>query len=193
MLVLTACRFGFEGRPGPFDAPSFAGDSTDSVRDSVVDSVGDGAIDGLPALCPVTYTNYSGHKYRYDTMSTIWTTAQTNCLSDQVMGSSLYTHLAVVGDMAEVGVIQSNFTGNGNVWIGLSDRSVDGTFVWVTTEATAGFPPATGGPWTTNEPSGNTGENCGYEGAFGFNDGLCTPNFHYVCECDTSPDAPANY
>jgi len=180
LLLCGACRIGFDASTGPFDAAV-----------SNADAIGDGT--SLPALCPPSYTNTAGHLYRRETINNAnWMAAQVACLADQVANSSRYTHLAVAGDAAEVGVIQ-NFTGNGNVWIGLSDFKVEGSFIWVTAEPTAGFPPATGSPWASGEPSGNASEDCAYESATGFADGLCTATFDYVCECDASPDDPSRY
>jgi hypothetical protein len=186
LLVCAGCRFGFEGRTGQLDAAPSVGDST-------TDSQRDGSSDALPALCPAAYANFAGHKYLHNTTNTDWPTAQAMCLADQVANSSLYTHLAVVGDAAELGVIQ-NFTTTGNVWIGFSDRALEGTFVWVTAEATAGYPPATGAPWASTEPTGGAGEDCAFESPTGtLSDALCTATYDFVCECDTSQDDPSRY
>src|SRR6185436_1146342 len=102
---------------------------------------------------------------------------------------SMYTHLAVVSTAAEVTLIQNFAVANGSVWIGLADSALDGTFVWVTDENTGGYPPPTGAPWDTGEPSGGAAEDCVYEAPAGtFADNNCAATFRSVCECDAFPN-----
>ena len=165
--------------------------------------------DGPPSTgCPTDYTLVMGEsKYRVVTnIATPWLTANTDCTNDNTsedpLGNvSTRTHLIVISDEDEMVTIveQTGTTGEDNMWIGLSDRISEGTFLPVTNEPTDGFPPASGPPWGVGQPA-NTGigtDDCvqlvgnGQTGVLETLD--CGDGGNYVCECDAFPVATMNF
>ncbi|XP_016383764.1 CD209 antigen-like protein C [Sinocyclocheilus rhinocerous] len=65
------------------------------------------------------------------------------------------------------------------VWIGLTDRDVEGTWKWVDgSTPTSGF-------WMSAEPGGYRGENCALTVVGEWADHPCTEEFHWMCERST--------
>jgi len=139
-------------------------------------------VDG-PA-CPSNYTELGNRHYRLATNNTGWTAAASDCADDGVN-----THLVVISDDAELDLINSTYSTENEVWIGLSDLVTDGTFLWVTVENTMGYPPASGAPW----------QNLGADPCVllkvpdGFNTRGCTLNRRSLCECDAYANDVSRY
>ncbi|KTF74531.1 hypothetical protein cypCar_00031016 [Cyprinus carpio] len=65
---------------------------------------------------------------------------------------------------------------NANVWIGLTDIDVEGSWKWVDGSAlTSGF-------WDPREPNGHRGENCALTYSPGWADYPCSNLFLWICE-----------
>jgi hypothetical protein len=72
------------------------------------------------------------------------------------------------------------------MWIGLSDRVVEGTYQWVSTENALGYPPASGPPWAVGEPTGDSVQDYVFIGG-DFHDEVESVTNVAVCECDDYP------
>jgi hypothetical protein len=158
---------------------------------------GDGSVnDAASAVCPTGYLAVSGlaNRYRVVVSPLTWLNAEQTCESDS-SSASLRTHLAVVTSDSERTTL-SNTTGANEYWIGLSDRLTEGTYLWVSTETTPGYPPSSGGPWGTGEPSVNGAATDCVElqsdsVSFAVRD--CQIAKRYICECDGFAAKPQNY
>ena len=163
-----------------------------------------GAIDADLSGCPMTYgLPVDGYpsRYRYEATGTSWDGAETLCAAETTGLTHLVVlqdddeRLAIVTALAKVGSTSS-------VWIGLSDRVMEGEYRWVTDER-VGMPPLENPPWPAGQPdnsgTGGTEQDCvriqGMTGAAPtlFDDGECSSIFDYVCECDGNPPAPENF
>jgi hypothetical protein len=191
LSLLTGCGlvFGIDA-PEHIDASS-GGDGPQSDGMST-----DGKPDApLPATCPVSYsivTGLSTSRYRVSMNSATWDAAQTACLADQPLNSSRHTHLAVATDDSELAALAS--ASSSDAWVGLSDRVTEGTYLWVTDEATA-YPPASGAPWDSNQPQTGTTVNCVL---IAKSIGLlrvqqCGNQRSFICECDSHAADTAHY
>jgi hypothetical protein len=98
----------------------------------------------------------NGHAY-YLLPSASWTNSEAQAVS-------LGGHLATVNDAAENAWIAQTFSRFGGqdrpLWIGLTDREVEGKFVWVNGE------PATSLKWNTESGEPNNSAGSGYEEDF---------------------------
>jgi hypothetical protein len=133
--------------------------------------------------CPASYTATipgTGSRYRVVTQPASWPDAQADCADD---GAG--THLVVIGSDAErtgVGALAGD-----DLWIGLSDRAVEGSFRWVTGAAT----PFTA--WAAGQPNDADGtEDCVEQKRMmdAWHDQPCTELLAYVCECDGVAPVP---
>lgn len=170
LLVLCGCDVILGLHPPPPDAPADASDAS---------------IDA-DTTCPVDYQPLAivGSVYRLGEMTTNWYAAAADCADD-----SAVSHLIVVNSDAERIVLESA-SGGFSRWIGLTDMTVEGTFVWSSTQSVAP-PPASGPPWGAGQPDAQTAlQDCvRMEGTSGgspgfFDDAECTSGFRYMCECD---------
>lgn len=134
----------------------------------------DGSVD--EAGCPVTPLVWEDHTYLYVTTRTTWDLAQAAC------GSYGY-HLVDLADATEnteAWAQAEAADASTGWWIGYSDRSVEGTFVW------DGGSAATYTIWRAGEPNDFGGaEDCGAyadDGAGGWNDKSCSQSLPYICE-----------
>jgi hypothetical protein len=163
----------------PVDAPPSAPDA--------------GKPDAMPIPpCPTGY-NHGGedgpnaaHCYKFVGIVRNWQQAENDCAND-----ATGAHLITVDTQDEFDGIVGELSGQ--IWVGTTDRAVEGTFVYVT-----------GGPFTfghfkNGEPSnsgGGEGEDClvlddsNGQGGPGFNDLACTTLHTYVCEVDGIPPLP---
>jgi hypothetical protein len=82
-------------------------------------------------------TNYNSHSYYRSTGSMIWTDAKQACIG---MGG----HLVTIANESEQTFVFNTWPSG---WIGFSDESVEGNFVWVTGE------PVTYTNWNPGEPN----------------------------------------
>lgn len=129
------------------------------------------------ARCPCNQVNYDDSSYLYCETSTSWTNALVAC---QRYNYSLVTfndkaEMYVVDYFAESLVSSSTFW-----WIGLNDRSVEGTYTWISGES--GSSPV----WATSEPGGGTSD-CvaiaSLDGDYVMYDAACSSSSPYfICE-----------
>ena len=117
----------------------------------------------------------NGHFYRLVTSSAEWNPARTTCEDDGA-------YLVVIGDQAENDHVRS-LSGNGNLWIGLSDQDDEDTFVWangVELDEDNDF-----ASWNNGEPNNQGEEDCvEMRGNGSWNDSSCGDRREFVCECD---------
>lgn len=156
----------------------------------------DGKPDGaMPGTCPISYsivTGLSTSHYRVSMNNATWDAAQTACLADQPLNTTRHTHLAVVADDQELAALTAATTND--TWLGLSDRITEGTYLWVTDEATS-YPPASGTPWGTNEPQPGTTVNCVLiaKSVGQLKVQQCGNQRSFVCECDNHANDATHY
>jgi hypothetical protein len=161
----------------------------------------DATLPDSPLDCPTTYTfqsRVSQSRYRFVPSNAAWVDAQAMCV-DEAEGR---THLVVLTDESERLDLLDLLAQDGivnNAWIGLSDRRIEGFFLWVTDEP-VGMPPATMPPWGEFQPDDSGGnQDCariegpthadpGY-----FDDSSCAQLYPFVCECDGVAPEPMNY
>ena len=85
-------------------------------------------------------------KYYLFSIAGTWVAAQADALS---VGGNLVT----VNSAAENQWLTTNFTGAGNLWLGLTDQSIEGSFAWINGETTT----ATYRNWLAGQPVNVTG------------------------------------
>lgn len=187
LVVLAGCTFdpnGLGGGGGD-DVLVDAGPTSDARTGDGGPDPGDGApvddatilvdatpVDAAPpdaARC-VGYVASGTSKYKLVTTTRGWVDAEHSCEADGA-------HLVVIdGDdeNTRVGALS-----NSELWIGLSDRITEGSFMTVT-----GATPFL--PWSGNQPDDFFGEDCVVRYSNGrLNDADCSDIPHaYVCECD---------
>ncbi len=171
--------------PGP-DAAVIDATATDA---RAVDAP---AIDAAVPMCPTGYATLgsSTSRYRESTATASWTAAAADCNDDDDGGTFTgFTHLVVIGDDAERLALTVPAAITGNTWVGLSDRAVEGSFVWVTAEPTGGYPVVgQQPPWDNGDPDGGDPDDCvRFKNSFTYEDKACTDANSYVCECDAFP------
>ena len=183
LLVASGCRqlLGFEG---------LADQPPSDVPPRIDSQIADGPVDDGPTvdaqMCPPGYTQIGPSSYKgVGNQAIPWLSAEDACALDG-------THLIVLDSEIERNATKAFL--DKNVWIGLSDRVTEGTFIPVTDQQT-NFPPATGVPWAAGQPDGaqpnehcvqmlvTTGE---------LEDIPCGNGRAYICECDGFAENPAN-
>ena len=153
--------------------------------------------------CPASYDIMfaeSTTQYRYVADNTTWDGAEESCANH----TNINTHLVVLTDDNErlplAAALKARLVTT-SVWIGLSDRKVEGEFLWVTREQ-VGMPPIQMPPWSAGQPDNQGGtQHCvrmyGTDAAGGaatlFDDGECGVPLDYVCECDAWAPEPMNF
>jgi hypothetical protein len=151
----------------------------------------DAPLDAPPMFtCPGNYLAIAGSttRYRQVIMAQTWEAAAADCAND-LAG---HTHLAVLSSDNERLSINASFLGL--AWIGLQDRTTNGTYRWITAENTNNYPPLAVPPWGNGQPTGGTDFDCVYlNGTFGLDDERCAVFFPYVCECDAFANDPSRY
>ncbi len=192
--VLCGCSqiFGLEAPQRAIaDAPV---DVVPRDGDVIVDDVPMDIGPDAPIACPSQYIALMAgatSKYRLGNQNKPWLDAAVDCADDGVN-----THLAVLSASTE---ISTSSLFSGPRWIGLSDKKIEGTFLAVTAEDTMGYPPATGAPWASDEPSAEGIEvDCVYleqtaSNGLQLKAELCTLNREYICECDAYANDPSRY
>jgi len=169
ILVVTAgC-----GRIAFRDMPDAAGD----VAANAIDA------DEAIAPCAASYTaTYGQSRYRLVPAAETWDSAEHAC---EVDGRGM--HLVLLDDSPERGAIENLAMGT-VIWVGLTDRLTDGTFLNVT----GTMPLFT--PWQNNDPS-RVGPGCVQfdPSARTYHDVACTTTLAYVCECDEIPANPGSF
>lgn len=114
-----------------------------------------------------------------------WADAETACESLQVPGSARHAHLVVVSDVAEDALLRE-IAGADGLWIGLSDRRREGTFVTVTGEPGVQA-------FRADQPNGGLDQNCVALFADGMQDKSCAEIYRYACECDAGAPDPTRF
>jgi hypothetical protein len=145
-----------------------------------------------PVACPAGYGPINGiGMYRpVESTPKAWQAAAADCSDDDDTGGpySGFTHLVVLANEMERQTITGASTPiSGNTWIGLSDLALEGTYVWVTSEATGGYPVVgQQPPWDMDDPDdGGGGEDCiRFKNGYVLEDKPCGDVQSYVCECD---------
>jgi hypothetical protein len=175
LAVSASCgRIDFRSAPAIDAAPDAAADAAvpDAIDASLIDP------------CAATYNAiYGQSKYRFQTTADSWDAAEHACEADG-RGS----HLVVFNDSPEMNAIEALVSGT-VIWVGLSDRVTDNTFLDVMGELPL-FKPQ----WQSMDP-GLAGPGC-----VEFNpssrlihDVVCSTPVAYVCECDGMPAKPSSY
>jgi hypothetical protein len=214
-VILASCRFSPENvleEGGEADAPGTLPDSPGRPADP--DAAG--AIDGpdpadapppdappppdaavvacVDGAAPPGYSlSLPGRSscYRVDFDIEWWIDAQTDCDDD---GSG--SHLVVIDDLTENGFLRSIKPPGGNIWVGVSDRVDEGSYRWVTDQASTISPL----PWHPRK-GGASDEDCVElrDADALWNDHDCVYAFNssyrraYVCEYDGIASNPSNY
>ncbi len=187
LVVLAGCTFDPNGLGGGGDDVLVdAGPTSDARTGDGGPDPGDGApvddatilvdatpVDAAPpdaARC-VGYVASGTSKYRAITTTRSWVDAEHGCEADGA-------HLAVLDNEDESTRVGGMLSG-AEIWIGLSDRVTEGSFITVT-----GTTPYL--PWSGNQPDDFFGEDCVVRYGNGrLNDADCSDIPHaYVCECD---------
>jgi hypothetical protein len=191
-VTMTGCGRLFGLEPPVRDDPPTDGPNGDASMISDGQMIGDASnLDGCPSTYMVTF-GLSTSRYRIvaGNMST-WDSAQMACLQDQLPGSQKYTHLLVAATDAELAALEAAV--NSDIWVGLSDRAIEGAYQWVTQE-TNNYPPTTGDPWGTDEPKASAAEDCVLMTTTGDLEVRgCGTNKPFVCECDGFMNDPTKY
>ena len=122
-------------------------------------------------VCLPGWDYFNGYCYFTSSNCSSWPTAERKCAE---MGSNL----AIVHNQEENVYIQHRHNGEES-WIGLNDRSVEGSFVW-TKKGTSSFR-----FWGPNQPSNDTDQDCvhtlGAKNEYAWNDISCDNCFKFTC------------
>lgn len=170
-----------DGGGGPDD-----GGRLDGVTDGAPDAVGS-------TVCPAGYTaSPFGGIYRMGTMQKPWDLAAMDCLDDTIGGGTKHTHLIVLSSDAELNAATA-FSLQADVWLGLTDRVTEGTYIWMTSDAPT-YPPTTGPPWAQGQPANGVAADCVEMDQFAqLSEASCANTKRYICECDTFAADPTRY
>jgi hypothetical protein len=197
-VALVACHFDGSGVPsgddgGDDDVDGGPTPPADAALDGP-DDPADAAVDAAPPppdaqACPSSYVAVDGQasRYRLVTNTDDWLAAERDC-EDDGAATGGGTHLLVLDDAEELTAVDSRI--NPAVWIGMSDRVDEGTFVLVT------GPGAVFRPFRSGEPNDGgllPSEDCIELNGVELNDEGCGTNRQYVCECDGVDADPEAY
>ena len=122
-------------------------------------------------ICPLEWNYFDSFCYLTSRQCTSWLNAESNCTA---MGANLVT----VHNQEENVFIQHRIDG-GRSWIGLNDRSVEGSFVWTNKEVSSfRF-------WAAGQPNNWKKENCvhtlGAKHGYTWNDVPCDNCNNFTC------------
>ncbi|MBC8003592.1 MAG: pre-peptidase C-terminal domain-containing protein, partial [Opitutaceae bacterium] len=87
---------------------------------------------------------FGPNAYQITDVSTTWSSAES-------LAASLGGHLVTIGSASENSFIRDTFSSFGNLWIGYTDQGVEGTFAWISGEASAYT------NWTSGQPDNASG------------------------------------
>ncbi|XP_066022454.1 uncharacterized protein [Pocillopora verrucosa] len=125
----------------------------------------------MSEVCQLGWDYFNGYCYFTSSNCSSWPTAERKCAK---MGS----HLATVHNQEENVYIQHRHNGEKS-WIGLNDRSVEGSFLW-TKKGTSSFR-----FWAPNQPNNYTDQDCvhtlGAKNEYTWNDVSCDDCFKFTC------------
>jgi hypothetical protein len=179
--ILALFVLGALGAGCGFDPAGETSDRPADARDI------DAGVDAGVAACPSSYVALATGRYRYVTKPATWVDALADCADDLDALSPVHTHLAVFATDEERAQFRTTYE-DGFVWIGLSDRVTTFDWLWVTAEDTGAYPPASGPPWKSGQPSNGDGgrQDCVVMETSGlWDDRICDDGtYAYVCECD---------
>ncbi|XP_016341397.1 CD209 antigen-like protein D [Sinocyclocheilus anshuiensis] len=111
---------------------------------------------------------YQANLYFVSSEKKSWTESRRYCME---RGADLI----IINNREEQDFVQK-ISANANVWIGLTDSDVEGSWKWVDgSTLTSGF-------WDPREPNGHRGENCALTYLPGWADYPCSDLFLWICE-----------
>ncbi|KAL9975444.1 hypothetical protein ACROYT_G012605 [Oculina patagonica] len=135
----------------------------------------------LSEICQPGWGYFNGYCYFTSSVCTSWLAAVSNC-------STMGSHLVTVHNQEENVYIQHRHNGERS-WIGLNDRSVEGSFVWTNREISwFRF-------WAPKQPNNIKNQDCvhtlGAKGGYTWNDVSCNNCYNFTCfkdvdECKTN-------
>ena len=122
-------------------------------------------------ICQPGWTYFGGYCYFSSPACATWLTAESNC-------SEMNSDLVTVHNQEENVFIQHRHFGDRS-WIGLNDRSVEGSFVWTNKEISSfRF-------WAPKQPNNWNNEDCvhtlGVRHGYTWNDVPCDNCFNFTC------------
>ncbi|CAH3133210.1 unnamed protein product [Porites lobata] len=122
-------------------------------------------------ICQPRWSYFGGYCYFTSRACASWLTAESNC-------STMSSNLVTVHNQEENVYIQHGHNGERS-WIGLNDRSVEGSFVWTNKEISKfRF-------WALQQPNDWKNEDCvhtlGARHGYTWNDVPCTNCYNYTC------------
>ena len=122
-------------------------------------------------ICEPGWTYFGGYCYFTSLACASWLTAESNC-------SAMNSDLVTVHNQEENVFIQHRHDGDKS-WIGLNDRSVEGSFVWTNKEISSfRF-------WAPKQPNDWNNEDCvhtlGVRHGYTWNDVPCNNCFNFTC------------
>ncbi|CAH3189906.1 unnamed protein product, partial [Porites evermanni] len=125
----------------------------------------------LSDICQPGWSYFGGYCYFTSRECASWLTAESNC-------STVSSNLVTVHNQGENVFIQHRHNGERS-WIGLNDRSVEGSFVWTNKEISKfRF-------WAPQQPNDWKNEDCvhtlGAKHGYTWNDVPCTNCYNYTC------------
>ncbi|XP_078365439.1 uncharacterized protein LOC144649742 [Oculina patagonica] len=134
----------------------------------------------LSEICQPGWGYFNGYCYFTSSVCASWLAAVSNC-------STMGSHLVTVHNQEENVYIQHRHNGERS-WIGLNDRSVEGSFVWTNREISRfRF-------WASKQPNNFKNQDCvhtlGAKGGYTWNDVSCNNCYNFTCfkvidECAT--------
>jgi len=122
-------------------------------------------------ICQPGWTYFGGYCYFSSPACATWLTAESNC-------SEMNADLVTVHNQEENVFIQHRHAGDRS-WIGLNDRSVEGSFVWTNKEISSfRF-------WASKQPNNWNNEDCvhtlGVRHGYTWNDVPCDNCLNFTC------------
>ena len=122
-------------------------------------------------ICHPGWSYFGGYCYFTSAACSSWLTAEANC-------STMSSNLVTVHNQEENVYIQHRHNGDRS-WIGLNDRSVEGSFVWTNKEISSfRF-------WAPRQPNNWKNEDCvhtlGARQGYTWNDVPCDKCYNYTC------------
>ena len=122
-------------------------------------------------ICQPGWAYFGGYCYFSSPACATWLTAESNC-------SEMNSDLVTVHNQEENVFIQHRHAGDRS-WIGLNDRSVEGSFVWTNKEISSfRF-------WAPKQPNNWNNEDCvhtlGVRHGYTWNDVPCDNCFNFTC------------
>ncbi|XP_078383748.1 uncharacterized protein LOC144666226 [Oculina patagonica] len=135
----------------------------------------------LSEICQPGWGYFNGYCYFTSSVCASWLAAVSNC-------STMGSHLVTVHNQEENVYIQHRHNGEKS-WIGLNDRSVEGSFVWTNREISSfRF-------WASKQPNSGKNEDCvhtlGAKQGYAWDDVPCNRCYNFTCfkdvdECTTN-------